>query len=343
VISLPTPAEPCCNKLMAVRRRDFITLLGGAAAIWPLAASAQQTDKPVIGYLSSRSAEAEARLRAAVGRGLQELGYVEGQSVAIEYRFSQGQDDRLPALAADLVRRGVAVLVATSTPSALAAKAAATTIPIVFGSGSDPVKLGLVEALNRPGGNATGIYVFGSDLGPKRLQLLREVVPNAKTIAFIVNLNSASGPLQKSEMERTARAIGQGILVLSASTDSEVDEAFATLVKRKADAIVYSANTFFQVVRERLASLAARHSIPAIYEWPEFVAAGGLMSYNSSRLEAGRQIGNYTGQILKGAKPADLPVVQSVKFELVINLKTATTLGLTIPPGVLAIADEVIE
>jgi putative ABC transport system substrate-binding protein len=328
--------------LRHARRRVLRALIAGAAAS-VVAARAQRPDKPVIGYLSSRSADAETRYQAAFDQGLQETGFVKGQNVAIEYRFSQGQEDLLPALAADLVDRGVAVLVATSTPCTLAAKAASATIPVVFSSGSDPVRLGLVDALNRPGGNATGIYVFVAELGPKRLQLLREVVPHARMIAFIVNTSSGSGPLQKSEMESTAQAIGQQLLVVNVSTEREIDEAFATIVERKADAIVYGASTFYQVVRKRLASLAAQHSIPAIYEWPEFVTAGGLMSYSSSRSEAGRQMGNYAGQILKGAPPADLPVVQSSKFELVINLKTAGALGLTIPPGVLAIADEVVE
>ena len=322
-----------------LKRREFMTLLGGAAA-WPLAAQAQQ---PLIGYLSGRSFDVEERQRHAFRLGLEQSGYAGGHNGAIEYRFSEGRDDRLPALAADLVRQRLAVLVAANSGSALAAKAATTTIPIVFGTGLDPVRLGLVQTLNRPGGNATGVSVFVSELGPKRLQLLREVVPHATLIAFIVNPNAATGPAQKSEMETVAQAIGQQILVLSASTESEVNEAFATIVARKADAIVYSAGVFFQVVRDRLVALAARHSIPAIYEWPEFAMAGGLMSYSSSRWEAFRQIGNYTGQILKGAKPADLPVFQSSKFELVINLKTAKALGLTIPPGVLAIADEVIE
>ncbi|MFL5064642.1 MAG: ABC transporter substrate-binding protein [Xanthobacteraceae bacterium] len=323
-------------------RREFITLLGSAAA-WPLAVRAQQPAMPVIGYLSGRSPEAEAPLRAPFLKALEESGFAAGRNVAIEYRFAEGQDDRLPALAADLVRERPAVLVAMDTGSALAAKAATKTIPIVFGVGADPVRLGLVETLNQPGGNATGIYVFVTHLGPKRLQLLREVVPQATLIAFIANLNSANGPVQKSEMESAAQAIGQQIFVLSASTESEVNEAFATIAARKADAIVYGAGVFFQVVRDRLVALAARLSIPAIYEWPEFATAGGLMSYSSNRRESGRQTGNYTGQILKGAKPADLPVFQSSKFELVINLRTAKALGLTIPPGVLAIADEVIE
>jgi putative ABC transport system substrate-binding protein len=323
-----------------VKRRAFITLLGGAAAAWPLVVHAQQ---PIIGYFSGRSSEAEVRLRDAFRRGLEESGYAEGRNVAIEYRYSDGQDERLPALAADLIRQRVAVLVATDTPSALAAKAATTTIPIVFGTGYDPVRLGLVEALNRPGGNATGVAVFVAELGPKRLQLLREVVPHAKLIAFIVNLNSGTGPRQQSEMQTVAQALGQQLLMLSVSTEQEVEEAFATMAARNVDAIVYAANVFFQVMRERLVALTTRHAIPAIYEWPEFVTAGGLMSYSSSRSESGRQTGLYTGQILKGARPADLPVIQSSKFELVINLKTAKALGLTIPPGVLAIADEVIE
>jgi putative tryptophan/tyrosine transport system substrate-binding protein len=325
-----------------MRRREFITLLGSAAA-WPLAVRAQQPAMPVIGYLSGRSPEAEAPLRAPFLKALEESGFAAGRNVAIEYRFAEGQDDRLPALAADLVRERPAVLVAMDTGSALAAKAATKTIPIVFGVGADPVRLGLVETLNQPGGNATGIYVFVTDLGPKRLQLLREVLPQATLIAFIANLNSANGPAQKSDMESAAQAIGQQIFVLSASTESEINEAFATIAARKADAIVYGAGVFFQVVRDRLVALAARLSIPAIYEWPEFATAGGLMSYSSNRRESGRQTGNYTGQILKGAKPADLPVFQSSKFELVINLRTAKALGLTIPPGVLAIADEVIE
>jgi putative ABC transport system substrate-binding protein len=325
-----------------MRRREFITLIGSAAA-WPLAARAQQPAMPVIGYLSGKSPEAEAPLREPFIKALKASGFAAGSNVAIEYRFAQGQDDRLPALTTDLVRERPAVLVAMDTGSALAAKAATKTIPIVFGVGADPVRLGLVETLNRPGGNATGIYVYVTDLGPKRLQLLREVVPQATLIACIVNLKSANGPTQKSEFESVAQAIGQQVLVLSASTESEVDEAFATIAARKADAIVYGAGVFFQVVRDRLVALAARLSIPAIYEWPEFATAGGLMSYSPDRRESNRQIGNYTGQILKGAKPADLPVFQSSKFELVINLRTAKALGLTIPPGVLAIADAVIE
>jgi putative tryptophan/tyrosine transport system substrate-binding protein len=324
------------------RRREFIALLGGATA-WPLAARAQHAPTPVIGYFSDRSSDSEAQIKAAFRQGLEETGYVEGRNVRIEYRFSDGQDDRLPAIAADLVRQPVDVLVATTGPSALAAKEATKTIPIVFSAGGDPVKLGLVERLNRPGGNRTGVFVFVAELGPKRLQLIREVVPRAKTIAYIVNPNSGSGPSQAQTMQAAAEAIGQQILILSASTERQVNEAFATMVERKANALIYSANPFFQVVRDHLVTLAARYSIPAMYEWPTFVRSGGLMSYSSSPSEVGHQMGNYAGQILRGAKPADLPVFQSTKFELVINLGTAKALGLEIPPGVLAIADEVIE
>jgi putative ABC transport system substrate-binding protein len=318
-------------------------LLGGAATIWPLAARAQRPKNSTIGYFSGRSQDSEEQYRAAFRQGLEDAGYVEGRNVSVEYRYSNGQDDRLPAIAADLVRQQVAVLVATDGPSALAAKSASTNIPIVFSAGGDPVKLGLVNSLNRPDGAATGTFVFVAELGPKRLQLLREVVPHAKLIAYIVNLRSGSGPAQSQAMQAAAKAMEQQILVLSAATESEINAAFATIRERKADAIVFSANPFFQVVRDQLVTLAARYATPAIYEWPEFVRAGGLISYSSSRSEAGRQIGNYAGQILKGTKPVDLPVVQSSKFELAINLKTAKALGLAIPPSLLATADEVIE
>jgi putative ABC transport system substrate-binding protein len=326
-----------------MRRREFVTLVGGAAAAWPLAARAQQPKNSTIGYFSGRSQDSEEQYRAAFRQGLEDAGYVEGRSVSVEYRYSNGQDDRLPAIAADLVRQQVSVLVATDGPSALAAKSASTNIPIVFSAGGDPVKLGLVNSLNRPDGAATGTFVFVAELGPKRLQLLREVVPHAKLIAYIVNLRSGSGPAQSQAMQAAAKAMEQQILVLSAATESEINAAFATIRERKADAIVFSANPFFQVVRDQLVTLAAQYATPAIYEWPEFVRAGGLISYSSSRSEAGRQIGNYAGQILKGTKPVDLPVVQSSKFELAINLKTAKALGLAIPPSFLATADEVIE
>jgi putative ABC transport system substrate-binding protein len=326
-----------------MRRRDFIRVIAGSAAAWPLGARAQNPNSPTIGYFSSRSFDSEGQYRTSFNRALEEAGYVDGQNIRIEYRFSNGQDDRLPTLATDLVRQQVAVLVAGDGPSALAAKAASTTIPIVFSTGSDPVKLGLAESVNRPGGNATGVYVFVTELGPKRLQLLREIVPHATTIAFIVNVNSGSGTFQAQAMQAAAQAMGQQILVLTAATEREIDDAFATLVERKAGAIVYSANPFFQVMRDKLVALAARHSIPAIYEWPEFVTQGGLISYSSGRAEAGRQMGRYAGQILKGSKPADLPLIQSSSFELVINLKTAKALGLTVPSAVLATATDVIE
>jgi putative ABC transport system substrate-binding protein len=324
-------------------RRAFISLLGGAAAAWPLGARAQQPAMPVIGYFSGRSPEAEAPILGAFRKGLEETGYLAGQNIAIEFRFSDGQDDQLPALAAELVRRRVAVLVATDRPSALAAKAATATIPIVFTSGADAVEIGLVASLNRPGGNATGVNIFTTELGPKRLELLRQLLPNAGTIAFIVNPNSATTGRQVSELQTAAAALGQQILVLNAGSEKEIDEAFATIVERRVAAVLYPASLFFQVRQEQLVALAARHSIPAMYEWREFVTAGGLMSYSTNRAEAYRQIGIYTGRVLKGANPADLPVMQSIRFEFVINLKTAKALGIKISDDLLSLADEVIE
>jgi putative ABC transport system substrate-binding protein len=326
-----------------IRRREFITLIGGAAAAWPIVGRAQQAATPVIGYFSGRSPEAEAPLLGAFRRGLEETGYLAGRNIAIEFRFSDGQDDQLPALAADLVRRRVAVLVATDRPSALAAKAATATIPIVFTSGADAVEMGLVASLNRPGGNATGVNIFTTELGPKRLELLRQLLPNAGTIAFVVNPNSAFTGRQVSELRTAAAALGQQILVLNAGSEREIDEAFATMVERRVAAVLYPASLFFQVRQEQLVALAARHAIPAMYEWREFVTAGGLMSYSTNRAEAFRQAGIYTGRVLKGANPADLPVVQSIRFEFVINLKTAKALGITIPGDLLSLADEVIE
>jgi putative ABC transport system substrate-binding protein len=326
-----------------MKRRAFISLLGGAAAAWPLGARAQQPAMPVIGYFSGRSPEAEAPILGAFRKGLEETGYLAGQNIAIEFRFSDGQDDQLPALAAELVRRRVAVLVATDRPSALAAKAATATIPIVFTSGADAVEIGLVASLNRPGGNATGVNIFTTELGPKRLELLRQLLPNAGTIAFIVNPNSATTGRQVSELQTAAAALGQQILVLNAGSEKEIDEAFATIVERRVAAVLYPASLFFQVRQEQLVALAARHSIPAMYEWREFVTAGGLMSYSTNRAEAYRQIGIYTGRVLKGANPADLPVMQSIRFEFVINLKTAKALGIKISDDLLSLADEVIE
>jgi putative tryptophan/tyrosine transport system substrate-binding protein len=325
-----------------LRRRDFISLLGGAAA-WPLWARAQQQAMPVIGYLSGRSPDAEAPLRAPFLKALEESGFAAGRNVAVEYRFAEGQDERLPVLAAELVREQVTMLIATAWPSALAARAATATIPIVFGSGADPVQLGLVASFNRPGGNATGVFVLSSELGPKRFELVRELLPKPGTIAFIGNANSTGTPFQIREMQAVAQAVGQSLLVFNVGTEEQVDKAFSTMAERNVAAIIYGTGQFFQVVSDRLVALAARYRIPAVYEWREFVTAGGLMSYSADRNEVGRVAGAYAGRILKGEKPADLPVVQSTRFELVINLGTAKALGLEVPPTLLARADEVIE
>src|SRR5215510_9701738 len=335
-----------------MNRRDFITLVGGVAVAWPLAARAQQPATQRIGWLSPRSSDAENNVAgfrrglsdlAAFRRGLSETGYVEGKNLTIEYRWAEGQYDRLPALAADLVRSQVAVIVTAGGPEpARAAQAATPTIPIVFQSGSDPVQDGLVKSFNRPGGNATGVHVFTTSLGPKRLEVLRELVPQASVIAFLVNPSSQIREMQVKQVEDAARVIGQNIIVLHASDDGELDLAFATLVQRGAGALLMSADLFFQVRRDRLVALAARYKVPVMYEWPEFVTAGGLISYSAVRTDW-LQMGIYAGRILNGAKPADLPIVQSTKFELVINLKTAKLHGLEIPPRLLALADQVIE
>ena len=278
-----------------MKRRAFISLLGNGIVALPFVAHAQP-NIPTIGYFSGRSAESEGLYKEAFRRGLEEIGYREHGNVSIEYRFSEGRDARLPSLATDLVQQRVAVLVATDAPSALAAKAATATIPIVFSTGSDPVKLGVVESLNRPAGNATGIFTFVTDLGPKRLQLLREVVPHGRLVAFIVNMDTVNGPPQLDQMKAAAKEMDQQILILRAGTEAELKEAFATILEHKADAIVYSASVFFQVMRNQVVNFAAQHSIPAIYEWPEFVTSGGLMSYSSNRTEAGRQLGLYPGK-----------------------------------------------
>jgi putative tryptophan/tyrosine transport system substrate-binding protein len=325
-----------------VRRREFITLLGGAVA-WPLAAHAQQTAMPVIGYLSARSPEDTTHLVAAFRRGLAENGYVDGQNVAIEYRWALGQVDRLPALAAELAGRSVAILVTTGGESAaLAAKAATSTIPIVFSTG-DPVKAGLVASYNRPGGNATGINLLTQTLDPKRLGLLHELVPQAATIGFLLNPDFPSAEDQSKDMLEAARAIGVGIHVLRANTDREIEAAFETVAQHRIGALVVAASPFFDTRRDTLVALAARYAVPTMYHFREFAAAGGLMSYGIDPVDAYRQVGVYAGRILKGARPADLPVLQPTKFEFVINLRTAKALSLEIPARLISFVDEVIE
>ena len=328
-----------------MNRRQFITLLGSAAAAWPFAARAQQSAVPVIGLVNAGSREASVSRVAAFRKGLSEIGYVEGQNVAVEYHWLGGQYDRLPTLMADLVGRRVAVIATPgSTPAASAAKAATTTIPIVFAVGEDPVKLGLVSSLARPGGNATGTNVFLWEIAAKRLGLLHELVPRAVRVAVLINpANVPSAEATLRDLPEAARAIGLQIQILNASTSGEIEAAFATLVRDRADVLFVAADSFFISRRIQFATLAARHGIPAACSTREEVEAGGLMSYGTDISDMWRQVGLYAGQVLKGAKPADLPVVQSTKFEFVINLVTARALGLEVPPALLARADEVIE
>ena len=328
-----------------MRRRDFIIFLTGAMAAWPLAARAQQKAMPVIGVLSTGSpgpSSSSAPLMAAFSQGLSEAGYVEGQNLAIEYRWAEGHYDRLPALAADLVGRKVDLIMASSPPSALAAKSATSTIPIVFRGGTDPVGDGLVASLARPGGNLTGVSL-ADDVTAKRLQLLSELVPRVGVIALMVNPNTPSAERVIRDLQEAARTKGLQLHVLKASSESEIDTAFASLVQLHAGALVVGGDTFLSGRRERLVALASRHAVPAMYYWREFVASGGLISYGPSLTSAFSQAGTYVGKILKGEKPADLPVQQPTRFELVINLKTAQALGLTVPQSILQRADEMIE
>jgi putative tryptophan/tyrosine transport system substrate-binding protein len=327
-----------------MQRRAFITLLGRATAAWPLTALAQSSAMPVVGFIRDGSADASARFAAAFRKGLNETGYVEGQNVTVEYHWMEGQYDRLPALVADLVRRQVAVIAAPGNVPALAAKAATATIPIVFGVGGDPVQYGLVASLARPGGNATGVNFFVHEVAAKRLRLLHDLVPKAVRIAVLLNPeNAAVAETTLRDVQEAAPSIGLQIQVLNASTIGEIDAAFATLAREHPDALFVAGDAFFVSQRAQLAALTARHQIPAAYSVRELVAAGGLMSYGSDLADMFHQVGVYTGSILKGAKPAELPVLQSTKFDFVINLKTARALGIEVPSGLLLIADEVIE
>ena len=324
-------------------RREFVALLGVAAAtLWPLTLRAQQA-MPVVGFFNSASPDGYAPMAAAFGQGLKQTGYVEGQNVVIEFRWADGHYDRLPDLAAELVRRKVAVIAAGGPPAALAAKAATSTIPIVFTSGTDPVKLGLVSSFNRPGGNITGVHLFLSELNTKKLGLLRDLLPQARAIGVLLNPTAENAELQSRDLQTAGQALGFQIQRVNASSDREFDSVFATLVELRVAGLVVSADPLFVNRREQLIALAAHHAIPAVYEVREFADAAGLMTYGTSIKVAYRQAGIYVGRILRGGTPADLPVLRSTKFELVINLKTARTLGLAVPPGILAIADEVIE
>jgi putative tryptophan/tyrosine transport system substrate-binding protein len=328
----------------AMRRREFISLLGSVAAGWPLGAHAQQAVLPVVGFLNSASPRPWENYVAGFRAGLKEAGFVDGQNVTIDFRWAEGHYDKLPGMAADLVRRKVAVLVATGgTPSVVAAKGATSTIPIVFTSGNDPIRNGFVTSISRPGGNITGVNLFVTVLNSKRLGLLRALIPGVQLIAVLVNPNRPDQTIEMGDVQEAARAIGQQIHMLFASTESAIDAAFATAAQLHAGAMLVASDPFFNSQRDKIIALAALHSLPAIYEQREFALAGGLMSYGTNLADGYRQVGVYVGRILKGEKPGDLPVVQSTKFEFVINLKTAKALGLAIPDGLLNAADEVIE
>jgi ABC-type uncharacterized transport system substrate-binding protein len=329
--------------MVGMRRREFVVLLAAAAAAWPRAARAQQPPMPVIGFLGGSSLAERRPLLVAFRQALTEAGYVEGQNVGIEYRWAEGQYDRLPALAADLVRRKVAVVFAGDGPSALAAKAVTTTIPIVFNTGIDPVQVGLVTSLSRPGGNLTGVNMVAGPLPAKQLGLLHELVPAAKTIAMLINPNNANAEHDAATVQEAARAIGVQILVTRAVAESDFETVFATLARERAGALLVNSDVFFTSRRDKLVALASRHALPLMSAWREFPVAGALISYGPSLAASYRQIGTYTARILNGAKPADLPVVQPTTFELVINLKTAKALGLNVPLHLEQLADEVIE
>jgi len=324
-----------------MRRREFITIFGAAAATWPLSARAQQA-MPAIGFLRSTSLADSTQLVAAFRQGLKEAGFVEGQNIAVEYRYAENHPDRLQVLAADLIRRPVAAIVGDNI-SAIAAKAASRTVPIVFATGGDPVRSGLVPSLNRPGGNVTGVSFFSGVLGAKRLELLRQLAPGATTIAMLANPDTPTAEVERRDVQAAAQTVGRQLIILNAKSDRDIEIAFATIVQRGAGALLVGASAFLNSRKEGIVALAARHALPAIYFQREAVVAGGLMSYGTSITDAYRQAGIYAARIVKGEKPADLPVMQPTKFEFVLNLKTAKALGLKVPPTLLALADDVIE